>query len=142
LTSEANAREDNLETIERQVAESQKTVIALDADIQDLEKLNERTKAEAVQQQRSVQQEVHRNLDLTAKINSMENGLRYLINPEIRFNVLNRAKEIEAAELRREVENLKNAKANQADNKYQLEKELDTIRRDIDAISSQNADVR
>ena len=142
MTSEANAREDNLETIERQVAESQKTVIALDADIQDLEKLNERTKAEAVQQQRSVQQEVHRNLDLTAKINSMENGLRYLINPEIRFNVLNRAKEIEAAELRREVENLKNAKANQADNKYQLEKELDTIRRDIDAISSQNADVR
>jgi len=127
LTSEARAREDNLENVERQVADTQKTIVALDADIQDLEKLNERTKSEAVQQQRSVQQEIHRNLDLTAKIGSLENHLR--------------AKDLEAAELRREVENLRNAKANQADNKYQLEKELDTIRRDIDGLSAQNADL-
>ena len=53
-----------------------------------------------------------------------------------------RARDVEAAELRREVEHLKNAKANLSDNKYQLERELDTIRRDIDSISAQNADVR
>lgn len=127
LTSELRTREDNLETVERQVADTQKTILALDADIQDLEKLNERTRAEANQQQRNVQQEVGRNLELTAKVNSLETGLR--------------ARDVEAAELRREVEHLKNAKANLSDNKYQLERELDTIRRDIDSISAQNADL-
>jgi len=128
LTSELRTREDNLETVERQVADTQKTILALDADIQDLERLNERTRAEANQQQRSVQQEVGRNLELSAKVNTLENNLR--------------ARDIEAAELRREVEHLRNSKSNLIDNKYQLERELDTVRRDIDAISVQNDDVR
>ena len=78
MTSELRTREDNLETVERQVADTQKTILALYADIQDLEKLNESTRAEANQQQRNVQQEVGRNLELTAKVNSLETGLRYL----------------------------------------------------------------
>jgi len=127
LTSELRTREDNLETVERQVADTQKTILALDADIQDLERLNERTRAEANQQQRNVQQEVGRNLELTAKVNNLETGLR--------------SRDVEAAELRREVEHLKNAKANLSDNRYQLERELDSIRRDIDGVSAQNADL-
>jgi len=124
LTSELRTREDNLETVEKQVADTQKTIAALDADIQDLERHNERTRAEAVQQQRSAQQEVNKNLDLTAKSNSLEANLR--------------SKDIEAAELRREVEKLKADRSNLLDSKYQLEQELDTVRRDIDGISVQN----
>jgi len=124
LTSELHTREDNLETVEKQVADTQKTIAALDADIQDLERHNERTRAEAVQQQRSAQQEVNKNLDLTAKANSLEGNLR--------------SKDIEAAELRREVEKLKADRSNLLDSKYQLEQELDTVRRDIDGISVQN----
>lgn len=123
-TSELRTREDNLETVEKQVADTQKTIASLDADINELERVNERTRAEAVQQQRSVQQEVSKNLDLTAKSNSLENNLR--------------SREIEIAELKREVENLKNARANQLDNKYQLEQELDSVRRDIDNMAGQN----
>jgi len=125
--SELRTREDNLETVERQVADTQKTIASLEADIQDLERLNERTRSEAVQQQRSVQQEVSKNLDLSAKTNTLENSLR--------------AREMEVAELRREVENLKNARSNNLDNKYQLEQELDVVRRDIDSMSTQNGEL-
>ncbi len=52
-----------------------------------------------------------------------------------------RAKEIEAAELRREVESIKAAKNNQLDNKHNLEGELDTLRREIEAVTNQNTDV-
>jgi len=124
LTSELRTREDNLDTVERQVADTQKTIVALDADIQDLERHNERTRAEAVQQQKSAQQEVNRNLDLTAKANSLEGNLR--------------SKDVEAAELRREVERLKGDRSNLLDDKYQLEQELDTVKRDIDGISTHN----
>lgn len=124
LTSELHTREDNLETVEKQVADTQKTIATLDADIQDLERHNERTRVEAVQQQRSAQQEVNKNLDLTAKANSLEGNLR--------------SKDVEAAELRREVEKLKADRANLLEGKYQLEQELDTVRRDIDNISVQN----
>jgi len=126
-TSELRTREDNLETVERQVADTQKTIANLEGDIQDLERLNERTRAEAVQQQRSVQQEVSKNLDLTAKTNTLENSLR--------------SRELEVAELRREIDNLKNARSNQLDNKYQMEQELDVVRRDIENMSSQNEDL-
>jgi len=109
------------------VGDTQKTILTLEGDIQDLEKLNERTRSEAVQQQRSVQQEVNKNLDLTGKINSLESNLR--------------SKDVESAELRREVESLKNAKSNLYDTKYQLEQELDTVRRDIDSLGAQNDDL-
>jgi chromosome segregation ATPase len=125
--AELRTREDNLETIERQVADTQKTIGSLEADIQDLERVNERTRAEAVQQQRSVQQEVGKNLDLTARTNTLENNLR--------------SRELEAAELKREIENIKNIRSNNLDNKYQLEQELDVVRRDIENMSSQNEDL-
>jgi hypothetical protein len=53
-----------------------------------------------------------------------------------------RSREIQSAELRRELENLRNSKANLEDNRYQLQQELDVIKRDTDSITAQNADVR
>jgi len=127
LTAELRTREDNLDTVERQVSDTQKNIADLDADCQDLERLNERTRAEAIQQQRVVQQEVNKNLDLTAKANSLDNTLR--------------SREIQAAELRRELENLKNSRVNLEDNKAQLQQELEIVKRDTDAISYQNNDL-
>lgn len=113
----------------------------MEADIQDLERLNERTRAEAVQQQRSVQQEVSKNLDLGARTNTLENNLRYCSIQSGNINRFCRSRELEAAELKREIDNLKNIRANNLDNKYQLEQELDVVRRDIENMSVQNEDV-
>jgi len=52
-----------------------------------------------------------------------------------------RAKEAELAELKRDQENLKAAHTNTLDTSFQLKQDLDSVKTDIDAISTQNAEV-
>ena len=77
LHAELHTKQDNLRVAETQVADSQKAIMSLEADIQDLERANERLRADFVQAQRAHQQEVNKGLELTAKLNTLENTLRY-----------------------------------------------------------------
>ncbi len=69
-------RSENLEVIEQQVVDSQKAILSLEREIQEAEKENERNRAEANKSSKIYQQEVARNLDLTAKGASLENTLK------------------------------------------------------------------
>jgi len=127
LTGELRTRGDNLDVIEQQVVDSQKAILSLERDIQDAERENERTKVEASRSNKIYQQEVTKNLDLTAKVAVLENSLK--------------AKEAELAELKRDQENLKATHTNNLDTSFQLKQELDSIKADIDALSNQNAEL-
>jgi len=50
--------------------------LSLERDIQDAERENERTKVEASRSNKIYQQEVTKNLDLTAKVAVLENSLK------------------------------------------------------------------
>ena len=127
MTGESKTRTENLEVIEQQVADSQKAIVTLEKDIQEAEKDNERARVEATKTHKTYQQEVGRNLELTARIAVLENALR--------------AKEAELTELKRDQENLKNSHSNLLDNNFQLKSDLDNVRTDIDALSTQNSEV-
>lgn len=127
MTSELKSRIENLETVEQQVADSQKAILNLERDIQDAERENDRHRAEAVDKQRTHQQEVTKGLDLSARTTILENTLR--------------AREIELEELRRNYENLKGAHSNLLDTNFQLKQDLDTVQTDISGISIQNSEI-
>jgi len=127
LTGELKTRGENLEVIEQQVVDSQKTILSVERDIQEAERENERNRAEATRSNKIYQQEVTKNLDLTARVAVYENSLR--------------AKEAELAELKRDQENLKTAHSSQLETGFQLKQELDTIKGDIDALSNQNSEL-
>jgi chromosome segregation ATPase len=124
LTAELINREGALKDLDNQVADSQRTILNLEAEIKDLERLNEKARGELVQQQRGHQNEVTRNLELNARANSLENTLR--------------ARDIQLDDLRRETESLKHAHSNLLDTNFQLNKDLDTLRRHIDIMTGQN----
>jgi len=69
-------RGDNLEVIEQQVVDSQKAILSLERDIQDAERDNERNRTEASRSNKIYQQEVSKNLDLTARVAVLENTLK------------------------------------------------------------------
>ncbi len=127
MTGESKTRTENLEVIEQQVADSQKAIVALEKDIQENEKDNERARVEATKTHKTYQQEVGKSLELNARIAVLENALR--------------AKEAELTELKRDQDNLKNSHSNLLDNNFQLKSDLDACRADIDGISTQNSEV-
>ena len=128
LRADLNAREDNLRHSDAQVGDSQKAIMALEADIKELERANEKARNESIQAQRENQQQVTRNLELNAKINSAENTLR--------------SRDIQVDDLRRETESLNHAHANLLDSNLQLNQDLENLRRNIDQMTSQNHQVR
>mgnify|MGYP002623891445 CR=1 FL=1 len=127
LNAELHSKEMTLRDTDNQVAEAQKTILALETDIKDLERLNEKNRNEAIQQQRAHQAEVTRNLELTARANSLDNTLR--------------SRDLQAEDLRREIENLKHAHSNLLDTNFNLNKDLEAIRRQIDIMTDQNQQV-
>lgn len=127
LNAELHSKEIQLRDTDAQVADAQKTILALETDIKDLERLNEKNRNEAIQQQRAHQAEVTRNLELTARANSLDNTLR--------------SRDLQADDLRRETESLKHAHSNLLDSNFTLNKDLDTIRRQIDIMTHQNEEV-
>jgi len=127
LTAELINREGVLKDLDLQCADSQRTIIGLENEIKDLERLNEKARNELLLQQRGHQGEVTRNLELNAKLNSLENTLR--------------ARDIQLDDLRRETESLKHAHSNLLDTNFQLNQDLDTLRRHIDIMSSQNREL-
>jgi len=127
LTGESKTRTENLEVIEQQVADSQKNIVALEKDIQESERENERVRIEATKSHKTYQQEVSKNLELTARGAVLENALR--------------AKEAELTELKRDQDNLKNSHSNLLDNNFQLKQDLDNVRTEIDAFSTQNSEI-
>jgi uncharacterized protein YoxC len=76
LTRELDAKNESLRQTDSAVADTQKAIMALEADIQELERINEKHRNESIQQQRSHQQEVTKNLELNAKLASYENTFR------------------------------------------------------------------
>lgn len=76
LQGELKTRTSNLEGVEQQVADSQKAILALEREIQDAERENDRHRAESQQTQKLYQQEVTKNLDLSARTAIAENNLK------------------------------------------------------------------
>lgn len=127
LYHELQNREDNLRQTDAVVLESQKNIADLESDIQELEKINERGRSELLHQQRNHQSEVTRNLELNAKIGSLDSGLR--------------AREIQAEDLKREIDNLKHAHNTALDGNFQLTKDSDNLRHSINVLTNQNAEL-
>ena len=77
LNSELRNKTEALRDVEQEINDAERHIAGLDAEIKELERSNERARADVVAQQRTHQQEVSKNLELSAKINNNENVLRY-----------------------------------------------------------------
>ena len=76
MNGELKTRTENLEVLEHQVADSQKNILGLEKDIRDASSEVDQNRSESVQKQKAYQQEVSRNLELTAKAAVSENTLK------------------------------------------------------------------
>jgi chromosome segregation ATPase len=127
LSLESKNKSDQVRFTESEVGDTQKQIVVLEADVKELERINEKNRSEALNTQKAHQKEVSKNLDLTGKISSLENNLR--------------SKEIQIDDHRREIENLKNAHNNALDHNFQLNTDLEHIHRQIDALQSHNKEL-
>lgn len=76
LDSELQARSNDLANLEKNIAEAQRAIKELQADIAEASALNNKYKSEAAHYLRSAQQENARNNDLLRNIAAGENTLR------------------------------------------------------------------
>jgi predicted RNase H-like nuclease (RuvC/YqgF family) len=76
LAVELRNREDNLRTSDAHVGEAQRNIQGLESEIQDLERANEKLRNELTFQQRNHQSEVTKNLELNARINTLDSTER------------------------------------------------------------------
>lgn len=127
LTGELHAKTEALRQTDGAVADTQKAIMSLESDIQELERVNERHRNESIQQQRNHQQEVTKNLELNAKLASYDNTLR--------------SREIQLDDLKRELDALNHAHGQLVDANIQLNQDIDAIKRQIDNMTRQNEEL-
>ena len=76
MNQELRNKTETLRNVEHQSNDAERQILGLEGDIKELERANEKGRAEVVAIQRTHQQEVSKNLELNAKINNNENVLR------------------------------------------------------------------
>ena len=68
------------------LADNRKQIIALEADMNDLRRIHEKTKSDIANAQKSQQAEFQKNLETTSKISQLEEAIRYdLHQPYLNF---------------------------------------------------------
>jgi chromosome segregation ATPase len=127
LAVELRNRDENLRVSDAHVGEAQRNIQGLENEIQDLERANEKLRNELTFQQRNHQSEVTRNLELNAKINTLDST--------------ERARDIQIDDLKREIDNLKHAHSIQLDKNFQFRKDVDNLNHQIDTVGNQNTDL-
>lgn len=113
---------------ENLLADSRKTIITLEADLNDLKRLNEKFRNDIITTQKNQQTEFSKNLEVTSHINRLESLIA--------------EREDEIAHLRREYEELKRDHLKLIDTNDDLNHDIEACTRHLDLLTLQNTDVR
>jgi chromosome segregation ATPase len=124
LDAELQARSNDLANLEKSIAEAQRAIKELQADLAEAAALNNKFKSEAAHFLRSAQQEAARNNDLLRNISTGENTLR------------NRENQI--GDARAQLDGLFQENTDLAGLNERLAQDLESCRRHIDNLTAQN----
>lgn len=81
LRAEIRNRTDSIRYADNVLADNRKQIIALEADLNDLRRIHEKTKNDIASAQKNQQTEFQKNLEATSKINQLEAAIKY-VTPE------------------------------------------------------------
>jgi chromosome segregation ATPase len=112
---------------ENLLADCRKTIISLEADLNDLKRLNEKFRNDIVNTQKSQQSEFSKNLEITSHINRLEGLIA--------------EREDEIAHRRREYEELKRDHLKLIDTNDDLNHDIEACTRHLDLLTLQNSDL-
>lgn len=127
LRVEIRNKNDAIRYAENVLGENRKQIIALEADLNDLKRINEKTKNDIASTQKNQQAEYNKNQEAVQKINNLESGIQ--------------SKEGEIDSLRAEYENLKREHLKLIDANDDLSHDIDAAARHLDLLSLQNQDL-
>jgi len=124
LTVDLRNKTDTLILLEAQIADANKNIIALNAETKDLERLNERARNDALQQQKQHQQEVARNVEFVSKIGNLD--------------LVVKSRDNQIQDLKIEYENLKRAHNAALETNAHINHELEIVKHNIDELTEHN----
>jgi len=127
LRMEIRNKNEGIKYSESMLGDNRKTIISLEADANDLKRINEKTRAETIGTQKSQQHEFSKNLEVTSHINRCDAAIAQ--------------REDEINHVRRDYEELKRDHLKLIDTNGDLNHDIDASTRHLDLLTVQNNDL-
>lgn len=128
LRLEIRNKVDNTKYNEQLYSENRKQIIALEADLNDLRRINEKTKNEIATHNKNQQVEQSKNLEAQSRINKLD--------------ALIKERDYEVSTLRGEYDELKRDQVKLLDTNDDLNHDIDACSRHLDLLTLQNSEVK